>query len=228
MAFELKTVVPWGRNLEEYSSFFSLTNKDLNKRIISFGDGPASFNAEMYKKGKTVISIDPIYRFCKDELQQRIEETKAIVLEQTKNNSENFVWKHIHDIDDLEQRRTNAMKCFINDFEQGKKQGRYIPHELPNQLQHLNRSFDIGLSSHFLILYSQLGIEFHSKSITELLRLCNEIRIFPIVNLNAETSEVLEGIINWFKPHYHIMIKRVDYEFQKNGNRMLVIKHKYN
>ena len=52
MAFELKNTVPWGRTLEEYSNMFNLTASDINKRIISFGDGPASFNCEMNKQGK--------------------------------------------------------------------------------------------------------------------------------------------------------------------------------
>jgi len=47
MAFELKNTVPWGRNLDEHKSMFTLTEADLNKGIISFGDRPASFNYEM-------------------------------------------------------------------------------------------------------------------------------------------------------------------------------------
>src|ERR1035437_8740424 len=159
MAFELQKVVPWGRNLEEYVQFFNLNSKDLDKRIISFGDGPASFNAQMFKTGKTVVSIDPIYQYTKEQLQQRITETKALVLDQTKNNLSNFIWKDIRDIDHLEQRRTKAMQSFIQDFEEGKKQGRYLYHALPQQLAFQEIHFEIGLSSHFLILYSQLGLD---------------------------------------------------------------------
>lgn len=68
MAFELKGTVPWGRNLEEYKKMFNLTDSEINKRIISFGDGPASFNCEMTQKNKSVISIDPIYQFSADAL----------------------------------------------------------------------------------------------------------------------------------------------------------------
>ncbi len=68
MAFELKDVVPWGRNLDEYINMFGLTDFDLNKRIISFGDGPASFNCEMTNLNRKVISLDPIYQFSKSEV----------------------------------------------------------------------------------------------------------------------------------------------------------------
>ncbi len=226
MAFELKNVVPWGRNLEEYSRIFKLSDSDYQSRIISFGDGPASFNFEMTNLNRKVISLDPIYQFTKDELTQRIAETKETILEQTRTNQDNFVWTNIKSIQELEQIRMDAMNNFIDDFDLGKTQKRYIYHELPNPTNYSDLSFDLGLSSHFLILYSQLGLDFHIKSISEMLRICNEIRIFPILNLNAVKSEVLDGIIDYFQPNFVISIISVDYEFQKGGNQMLQIKRK--
>ena len=224
MAFELKNVVPWGRTLKEYMQIFKLTDSDLKSKIISFGDGPASFNSEMTKLGNTVVSLDPIYQFTKNELKQRIDETKETVIEQMKANQENFVWKNIKNVSELEQIRMHAMMNFLDDFELGKKQERYIYHELPNPTKYNNLEYDLGLSSHFLILYSQLGIDFHIKAITEMLRICKEIRIFPILNLNAMESEVLEDIISHFNDDFAVNIESLDYEFQKGGNKMLVIK----
>nr|MCU0325828.1 SAM-dependent methyltransferase [Spirosomataceae bacterium] len=216
--------VPWGRNLDEYQSMFKLVDDDLNKKIISFGDGPAGFNSEMAKLNRRVISLDPIYQFTKDELTQRIAETKETILLQTQKNQDKFVWKSIKSIQELEQIRMNAMSNFIDDFELGKTQERYIYHELPNQTNFEDLSFELGLSSHFLILYSQLGLDFHIKSIAEMLRICKEIRIFPIVNLNAVKSEVLDGVIDFFQTDFIVSIDSVDYEFQKGGNQMLKIK----
>jgi hypothetical protein len=136
------------------------------------------------------------------------------------------VWTNIKSIQDLELIRMDAMNNFIDDFELGKTQERYIYHELPNPTKYSDLSFDLGLSSHFLILYSQLGLDFHVKSISEMLRICIEIRIFPILNLNAIKSEVLDGIIDYFKSDFQISIDSVDYEFQKGGNQMLKIKRK--
>lgn len=226
MAFELKNVVPWGRNLEEYTKIFKLTDSDLNNRIISFGDGPASFNSEMTQHNKKVVSLDPIYQFTKAELKQRIDETKETVIEQVRTNKENFVWKNIKSVDELEQIRMKAMSDFVDDYEKGKEQQRYIYHELPNQTKYSTSEFDLGLSSHFLILYSQLGLDFHIQSICEMLRICKEIRIFPILNLNATKSEVLEDIITHFSTDFIVTIESSDYEFQKEGNKMLVIKRK--
>jgi len=226
MAFELKNVVPWGRNLDEYSRIFKLTDSDFTKRIISFGDGPASFNTEMTKLNRQVVSLDPIYQFTRDELKQRIAETKETILEQTRANTDKFIWTNIKNIKDLEQIRMDAMTQFIDDFELGKEQRRYIYHELPDATGYKDLSFDLGLSSHFLILYSQLGLDFHIKSISEMLRICKEIRIFPILNLNAVKSEVFDGIIDYFKLEFTLSIEFVDYEFQKGGNQMLSIKRK--
>lgn len=226
MAFELKNTVPWGRNLDEYKNMFSLTDSDLNKRIISFGDGPASFNMEMTSQGNSVVSIDPVYRFTATELKQRINETKDIVVEQMKNNLDNFVWTSIKNVQELEQIRLSAMNNFLQDFEKGKENGRYFNHELPNRTDFKTNSFDLALSSHFLVLYSQLGLEFHIESVKEMLRVASEIRIFPLLNLDAKKSEVLDGLIEYFKTDYSVSIEKVDYEFQKNGNEMLRIPEK--
>ena len=59
-----------------------------------------------------------------------------------------------------------------------------------------------------------------------MLRICKEARIFPILNLNAEKSEVLNGIKEEFKKYYVISIELVNYEFQKGGNKMLKIRRK--
>ena len=180
----------------------------------------------MMRNNRKVLSIDPIYQFSKDELKQRIAETKETVIEQTKSNVENFVWKNIRDISHLERIRMNAMTQFLEDFEKGKEQGRYQYHELPNATDFTDLQFDLGLSSHFLILYSQLGVDFHIQSISEMLRICKEVRIFPLLNLDAKQSEVLEPVIEYFKSDFEVEIKPVDYEFQKGGNEMLLIKRK--
>ncbi|WP_299254801.1 SAM-dependent methyltransferase [uncultured Cytophaga sp.] len=222
--FELKSVVPWGRTLNEYCAFFQLTEDDLKKNILSIGDGPASFNSEMHQNGNRVLSVDPIYGFSKAQLQHRIEETRKEVMTQVRQNAEKFIWHTIKNPDELERIRIKAMQEFIKDFDTGKAENRYLYHEMPIPIEYADNSFELGLSSHFLILYSKLGLDFHIQSITEMLRLCNEVRIFPLLNLNAEKSEVLDAIIDHFNKIYTVEIKEVDYEFQKNGNQFLSIK----
>lgn len=224
MAFELSTVVPWGRTLEEYRSMFALSEVDFKKSIASFGDGPASFNSEMTELRNNVTSFDPIYQFTKEQLLNRIEDTKDIVMKQTKDNKDNFIWTTIKDLDELEKMRMGAMYNFIEDFDKGREENRYIPHELPNKTTFLDKHFDIGLSSHFLLLYPDLGLDFHIKAIDEMLRICKEVRIFPILDLDAKESSVLKPIIDNYSKGYEVKIEKTDYMFQKDGDKMLVIK----
>lgn len=202
---------------------FNLSEADLNKSIASFGDGPASFNSEMTNLKYNVTSFDPVYQFTKDQLLNRIQETKDIVMKQTRENKDNFIWTTIRNVDELEKIRMKAMYNFLEDFEQGKKEKRYIPHELPSKTNCSDKHFDIGLSSHFLLLYSELGLDFHIKSIKEMLRICKEVRIFPILDLDAKESSVLKLIIDNFSKNYDVKIQQTNYMFQKDGDKMLLV-----
>lgn len=224
MAFMLNSVVPWGRNMDEYKKMFLLEEEDLQKRIAGFGDGPASFNYEAYCLGHNVISYDPIYQFNRDQLKNRIDEVRETVMRQMKENMDNYVWTKIKNLNQLEEVRMSAMKLFLADFESGKAEGRYVYHELPNRLPVADDSYDLGLSSHFLLMYTSLGYDFHVKAISEMLRVCKEIRIFPIVDLDAKQSELIRSVVDYFQKLYIVELKETDYMFQKGADRMLVIR----
>lgn len=224
MSFRLKNVVPWGRNFSEYVNMFNLTENDLTKKIAGFGDGPASFNYEATKKGCDVISFDPVYQFSAEELSKRIEEVRIIVMQQMKENMDNYVWKNIRNLDELEDLRMSAMRLFLSDYECGKSENRYICHALPEKLPYNDNAFDIGLSSHFLLMYTSLGYDFHIEAMSEMLRVCKEIRIFPVVDLDANKTTLIEDVIDYFKNHYDVEIIKTNYEFQKGENKLLIIK----
>jgi len=224
MAFTLNSVVPWGRNLDEYKAMFLLNENDLEKKIAGFGDGPASFNYEAHCLGCDITSYDPIYQFSKMELEQRIDEVREIVMGQMKENKDNYVWSRIKDLNELEQIRMSAMKLFLSDYEAGLSEKRYVYHELPGQLALEDDYFDIGLSSHFLLMYTSLGYDFHIKAMTEMLRVCKEIRIFPVVDLDAIQTDLIYSVIDYFEKRYFVELIETDYQFQKNANKMLLIR----
>lgn len=126
----------------------------------------------------------------------------------------------------LENLRMSAMKIFLNDYENGKRENRYICHELPEQLPFEEGSFDLGLSSHFLLMYTILGYDFHIQAITEMLRICKEIRIFPIVDLDAQKTKLVSEVINYFESFCDVEVKHTQYEFQKGENKLLIIRNK--
>ena len=84
--------------------------------------------------------------------------------------------------------------------------------------------YDIGLSSHFLLMYTSLSYDFHISAIDEILRVCKEIRIFPIVNLDANDSDMIENVITHYKKKNDVRIVETDYEFQKHANKLLIIR----
>lgn len=224
MAFQLNSVVPWGRNIDEYFSMFNLSDKDKELRIAGFGDGPASFNYEATERGFHITSFDPIYQFSKDEINQRISEVRDIVMRQMAENKDNYVWETIRNPEELEENRMSAMNKFLADFERGLAEKRYVFHELPNRLNYDDGSFDLGISSHFLLMYTALGYDFHIKAIDEILRVCKEVRIFPLVDLDSNPSGMISDVIEHYRELYDVEIQETDYEFQKGANRLLVIK----
>lgn len=221
---KLENIVPWGRNLSEYQSMFCLNDLELRSKILGCGDGPASFNAEVTALGGKVVSIDPLYHFSKMQIAKRIDEVADEVMEQVKLNEKHFVWQSIPSPGALYTLRVEAMQKFLDDYEEGRKAGRYIEGALPN-LPFDEGQFDLALSSHFLFLYSDhLDEAFHLCAIEEMLRVAKEVRIFPLVTLEGDISPYLEGIIDTLqRAGYGIEVMTTLYEFQKGGDQMLKI-----
>ena len=224
--FTLDHVVPWGRSFDEYLRMFALAEAGLDLRIVGCGDGPASFNAEATRRGARVISCDPIYRYKTSQIKERIAATYDQVLEQTRGNAGEFVWgETIRSVEDLGQARMAAMQIFLDDYEPGKADGRYVDAELPT-LPFSDGVFDLALCSHFLFLYTtQLGEEFHRSAIQEMCRVAAEVRIFPLLALGGSTSPYVDRTVSDLRDSgYIVSIETVPYEFQRGGNRMMRIR----
>ena len=224
---KLENIVPWGRNLSEYVAMFMLTNDDLNAKILGCGDGPSSFNTEVDLNDGSVISIDPLYAYSKQEIMHRIDEVTEEVMEQVVKNKDNFVWKIISSPGMLYEMRIESMTEFLMDYNEGKEEGRYLAEALPN-LSFKDEQFDLALSSHFLFLYSEhLDEVFHMKALLEMLRVAKEVRVFPLVDLKGEKSVHIEGVIKELTAlGYDASIIKTGYEFQKGGNEMLKVMKK--
>jgi len=121
------------------------------------------------------------------------------------------------------------MSNFIKDYDNGKKEGRYIHQELPelSELSFENDSFDLVLSSHFLFLYSEhFDLQFHIDSILEMCRVSKkEVKVFPLFDLKNQKSEFLEPILKILRTKgFETKIIKTDYEFQKGASELLSIK----
>lgn len=224
MAFSLDNIVPWGRTYDEYLAMFSLSPVDLTRPILGCGDGPAGFNAAATGHGARVVSIDPLYAFSAAQIKNRIAETRDTVLEQLRHNRDAYVWTSIGSPAELDRLRTTAMDAFLADFETGKQQGRYLPGALPD-LPFADRQFSLALASHLLFLYSDhLSFDFHLQALLEMLRVADEVRVFPLLTLAGKTSPHLDPLVaRLAATGYVVQSEAVAYEFQRGGNRMLRI-----
>lgn len=223
---ELTSVVPWGRSFNEYQAMFSLTAMDLKKTLLGCGDGPACFNAELTKAGGNVISVDPVYQFNTQQIRSRIEQVYPEVMTQVVKNLDDFIWKTIANVDELGRTRMAAMENFLNDFVQGKEEGRYINASLPI-LPFIQAEFDLALCSHFLFLYSeQLDQSQHIVAMDELCRVANEVRVYPLLGLDGSRSKHLEPVISHLRGRgLDVSLQTVKYQFQKGATEMLVVKN---
>jgi hypothetical protein len=221
----LDSIVPFGRSQKEYELMFALSESDRTKSIIGIGDGPASFNAEMNAAGLTVISIDPIYQFTGAEIKSRFDACVDSIIEQVRITPNNWIWSYHKSPEDLRTNREKAISLFLEDYDRGKIEGRYLNAELP-KLDFQDKQFQLALCSHFLFLYSEhLSFEFHLDSIRELCRIAEEVRIFPLLTLAQARSPYIDEICSILaKEGISSEIIQVPYELQKGGNQAIIFR----
>lgn len=220
--FQLKDVLPWGRNRAEYLAFFDLADIAPDTRILDCAGGPASFNAEMTAAGFHVTSADPLYRYTAAEIESRVEDTRKQMIDGLRAAEHRFVFTWHGSIAQHEAIRMAALRGFLDDFEEGKQAGRYRTAALPD-LPFDDGAFDIALSSHFLFLYSDhFDAAAHVANIAEMMRVADEARIFPLLDLDGEPSRYVDPVRETLATRgFETELRKVDYEFQKGGNRML-------
>lgn len=220
MGFTIDQVVPWGRNLEEYQRMFSLTEHDLQHKILSCADGPASANAELHQQGKDYVSLDPIYQFSVQQIKERIEATTPVIVEQLEKNRADYYWDYYESPQRLVRIRRAAMDTFVADFAQHQSTERYVNGALPH-LPFADHRFDLVLCSHCLFTYAeQLNEAFHRQAVSEMCRVGGEVRIFPLLEANGQPARHLDSVLELLEEKdIPAKITTVDYEFQRGGNR---------
>ncbi|MEJ2761379.1 MAG: SAM-dependent methyltransferase [Gammaproteobacteria bacterium] len=224
MVLKLQEVVPFGRSMDEYRRMFALSEEDLQANIISVADGPASFNAEMASLGRTVVSVDPLYRFRPEEIEARFYAVVDDIIAQVRATLDDWTWTYHKSPEHLRENRETALRRFVADYDKGMSEGRYVAGELP-ELDYGDDRFHLAACSHFLFLYSDhLTYEFHRASVLEMLRVAREVRIFPLLTLMQDVSPYLQPLVSELEKQGYIpSIEKIDYEFQRGGNEMLRI-----
>ena len=173
--------------------------------------------------GGRIISCDPLYRFDEPGIRRRIDETYPNIVEQSRLNAQQFLWSDdLPDPDALGRRRMSAMQQFLNDYEAGRRDGRYVDAELP-ALPFADQQFDLALASHFLFLYSEhFSEEFHIESVRELCRVATEVRVFHLLELGGQPSRHVAPVTAALQEDgFNVSIEQQDYEVRRGANQML-------
>ncbi len=220
--FDLGGVVPWGRRFREYAAFFALGDLARCAPVLDAGGGPSSFAAEARDMGIAVTAADPIYRFGEADIRRRFEATAEVMRTGMRRASYRFNWSYYGSEEAVHRLRREALGLFLADFDAGKAEGRYVAASLP-ALPFADGSFRLALCSHLLFLYGDdLDFDFHLAALRELLRVAEEVRIFPLLNLDGLPSSHLPGAMSALRGE-RVLAELVDvpFEFQKGATRML-------
>ena len=218
----LDQIVPLGRSAADYRAMFALEPRDLGRRLLGCGDGPAAFNADWTGEGGQVVSLDPLYVWPAAAITERIAATFPDVVGRMHAEPGRFALEPGDTIDALAARRWQAMQRFLADYAASSHGGRYVAGALPT-LPFADRAFDLALCSHLLFLYeAQLSRAFHLQALKSLLRVADEVRVFPLVNLEAQPSRHLSPVrAALAAAGVQNEIVTVDYEVQRGASQLL-------
>lgn len=231
----------FGRRKVEYEKMFALKLSELkNKKILDCSSGPTSFISETRPLGLNVIGCDPMYSRSKIDLSNIGNESiKKFIEILSFFPEEKLSRKFYSSIDEIEEAGKTALEFFLNDYEIGRKENRYIDAALPF-LPFENNTFDLVLCGHFFFVYSDtvsdnykdLNYEFHLNSALELLRISKqELRLFPIPHKNGDLRKggYAERLLTDLKTKgIQAILQFVDYAIPKDGGDLLLILRKVN
>ncbi len=212
-----------GHNFNDYYRMFDLSETDLSKNILTVASGFDSFNQQMHEKNKKVISCAKNYSMNLNEISELVKKSLARLNDHISEHAEQYRFTKEKTQEWLREKRVEAAACFLSDYEQGKKEGRYL-HEVLPVLHFNNESFDIALCSHFLFSHSAINDEKIIIYIKELLRVAREVRIFPLSDMYGELSPLIGPVLLALQTEKcGVEIKQVPYEFIRGGNALLKI-----
>ncbi|MGM7680632.1 SAM-dependent methyltransferase [Cytobacillus sp. Hm23] len=221
---DLERIIFIGRTFKEYMDMFSFSEDDLSsKKILDCPAGACSFAAIGEKVGLNITACDIVYDHSVEFLKGKGSRDIAHTMKHMEQAKGNYIWNYFGNIEGLRKHRENALNECINHMKQSSD--RYISAILPT-LPFADEQFDITLSAHFLFMYAdRLDYDFHIATINELLRVTkDEVRIFPLVDLEGNRFGQLDRIINYLTAQgYKVDELSSKYEFQKNANSMLKI-----
>ncbi|MBA3536679.1 MAG: hypothetical protein H0T84_08740 [Tatlockia sp.] len=218
----MRKLVLWGHHVDEYMEMFDLSAENMATNILEYGCGPSAVNAELYKKGQEIISCDPLFTLDKDTLYSKVSLIFADMEARVLRDQKDFDFSRYGSPGLLMDERQEGMAKFFADYEQGKKEGRYIgisEYAIP----FTNFRFDFALSAHYLFAdLDDQDVDFHLQVIKELARIAKEVRIFPLIDRHNQPSPFLGPVLLGLQQdNFGVEVREVPYHLQPGGNAML-------
>ncbi|EMA23371.1 hypothetical protein [Haloarcula argentinensis] len=221
--YEIDDFAFLGRTFTEYQQIFDFDPANwAGKRVLDCPAGPCSFVAEAHNHGIEAIGVDKMYDRSPAALSKVCAEDIETAMNALDGVEDLYVWDFYDDTSELRTYRERAATRFLSDYSHNSD--RYVSANLP-ATPFADQVFDLVLSAHFLFLYDdRLSHEFHLETTRELLRISNQLRVFPLHGFDANQSELVAELIqNLRSEGYSTDIREVPFEFQRGANKMLVV-----
>ena len=223
MALHLEDFLITGRTFDEYAAFFGLDTEALKgKKILDCPSGVSGFVAEALRRGIDAHGCDILYGFDSEAIAAQAQKSIAKIYEDTSwMEGHNFAF--YGSVEGHRHCRERALAAFRTDF----SPERYRFETLP-KLSYADDSFDLLLSSHLLFVYDdRLDLAFHIASIAEMLRVAQEVRLFPLVdfkNSRKEEAQNFSPMVAEITQRFDAEIVPVGFEFQPGAGFMMRLK----
>lgn len=219
-----RKLVLWGHDLDEYEEMFALSKKDLSLSILEYGCGLSAINQQLNGSAKKIVSIDPLFSKEKEDLFLESSIIFNDMIEIVKHDINKFNFEKYPDLDGFIAKRKLGIKKFFEDYDLGKKEGRYLKNDhFPIDFNDF--TFDYALCSHYFFAgESKSDLKNYFEIIKELTRVAKEVRIFPLIDRFGQPAHLLGPLLLVLQNNnYGVEVKEVAYHLQPEGNAMLRI-----
>jgi hypothetical protein len=211
----------WIYGKEDYEQMFSISPSDLNKKILDYPGNLSSFNAEMYQEGHDIVSGDLAYNTLPKEIGDHVDHAFAAHLKDLKASAtrlKNQTDVHYNEIIASWQKRKHI---FLNDYPCGFNAKRYQFMQMPD-LPFDDHHFELALCSDLIFHTQLLKNNAMNHCVSELCRVAEEVRIFPLLNEAGKISDALGPIMLLLQQqNFGVEVKEVAFDKIKGSNAML-------
>lgn len=213
----------WIYSYSDYRQMFDLSDRDLSKKILDFPGGIASFNAECYQSGINITSGDECYSLNTDEMKSYAKKRFDFCEKHLREHLENLRSQNEDFINKILVSWTKSLDTFLEDYPKGITQKRYLSMSLP-KLPYDDHAFHLILCKDLLFHSNASSNIKREEIISELCRVGEEVRVFPLLNEKGVMTEELGPILMILQQNnFGVEVREVPYQIRKGENAMLRI-----